>query len=107
VTFDSPNPQRLLIVLTLVNHVTRVFLSFFLIVFQDYEWVISDEDHPKLEPRLLPGEKIHTQKQTFAGWLFLANCQVVHVNTVGKIFLKNKMLAPARRSAQTRIPLIM
>jgi hypothetical protein len=55
----------------------------------------------------LPGEKIHTQKQTFAGWLFLANCQVVHVNTVGKIFLKNKMLAPARRSAQTRIPLIM
>jgi len=69
---------------------------------QDYEWVISDEDHPKLEPRLLPGKKIHTHKQTFvglfSGFMPGGSCQ----HCVLKMFpFKNKMLAPARIAAQT------
>lgn len=44
---------------------------------QDYEWITNDEDHPKLEPCLLPG--IYEKNIFYLVIAFVALCQVIFV----------------------------
>lgn len=61
---------------------------------EDYEWINSDEDHPKLEPCLLPGEvvvayasnvlkfaSVSNRKHGISGCLYVTNFKIAFVST--------------------------
>jgi len=79
---------------------------------EDYEWVINDNEQPKLEPRLLPGEVIvasatnvlkfaslSNRKQGISGKLFVTNFKIAFVSPTSSYSgsskdERNKFLSP-------------
>jgi len=80
---------------------------------EDYEWVINDDEQPKLEPRLLPGEVIvasatnvlkfaslSNRKQGISGNLFVTNFKIAFVSPTSSSYSgyakeeRNKFLSP-------------
>jgi len=78
---------------------------------EDYEWVINDNDQPKLEPRLLPGEvvvasasnvlkfaSLSYRKHGISGWFFVTNFKIAFVSPSSSSYSgkdeRNKFLSP-------------